>query len=242
MGYKRRRKTDIPSSSGNIAQMMNLSLFIMLLAFFIVLNAISSYKEEKSDQVIRSLELAFSADPRVDDQHPSVRPAPEKSEHTGHVFDRLESLFEAEISSYRVKINKSSGVMTMEVPLDYFVRVMAAIGQEDLAKMPTRRTARGNIFLPTLVSLLQTENNGVPTRMEIIMHVKRNPAQVQNQNPQKLSSVMKRLSGFTKRLEALGFPQKLFNIGVRKGDVDFVTLVFRRYEPLSFVKEEGAGR
>jgi len=241
MAYNRRRRKDDSqeSSTGNTAQLMNLSLFIMLLAFFIVLNSISVYEEEKQNAAIKSVDAAFSKDALDLDESPSLSEAVEKSVHEGHVFDRLDALFDSQISTYEEKINKANGVMTVEVPLDDFARTMNAIGQKDLTKIPSKRIAvRGKYFLPTLVSVLQTEQDGVPTRMEIVMHVSKNPAYLQNQNPEQMSAVMKRVAGFSVRLEEVGFPQKLVNIGVRKGDPEFVTLTFHRHNGFSFSKKE----
>lgn len=50
---------DVSSSMGG-STLLSLSLFIILLAFFIVLNAISSYEEEKVEGVFDSIDLAFA--------------------------------------------------------------------------------------------------------------------------------------------------------------------------------------
>ena len=240
MAYRRRRKEDSQeNSTGNTAQLMNLSLFIMLLAFFIVLNSISVYEEKKQTAAIKSVEAAFSKNALDLDESPSLTKAVEKSVHEGHVFDRLDALFSSQISTYEIKENKASGIMTVEVPLKDFARAMDTLNQKDLTKLPSKRVAvKGKYFLPTLVSVLQTEQDGVPTRMEMIMHLAKNPAHLQNQQPESVSTVMRRVSRFSERLEEVGFPQRLLNIGVKKGNPKFITLTFYRHNEFSVTKKD----
>ncbi len=212
---------------------MNLSLFIMLLAFFIVLNSLSSYEEAKTALVQRSVELAFSSSAQREDYSPSVTPDPVKSVKEGDAFERLEVLFQSEIVSFELTKSKSQGIMMIEVPYDKFSEAMLAVNQQDLTKTPSRLEARGNFFLPTLVSLLKTEIEGAATRMEIYLHTAENPAKVQNQAPRELKEVINDLGVFSARLNKQGIPQKLLNIGIAKGDPEFVNLVFRRYVPFS---------
>ena len=235
---KRRRRNESRTSSSNAGQTMNLSLFIMLLAFFIVLNTLSSYEELKTEQVRRSVELAFSKDPDVKEYLPSVKKDPLQALKEGHTFDRIDALFEAEIASFESVKSKSRGIMTVRVPFDTFSQAVFKVGQENVLQYPSRKAVRGNFFLPTLVSLLRTDIDGAPTRMEILLNVKENPAELQNQKPVQLEEIIQTGGSLTQHLEEKGVPQKLLNIGVAKGNPKFVDLVFRKYIPFSLTKEE----
>jgi flagellar motor protein MotB len=238
MSYRRRRKEDkTDNSAGNVAQLITLSLFIMLLAFFIVLNSISTYEDEKKSAAIKSVDEAFSKHALDLDESPSLNPAIEKSVHEGHVFDRLDALFDSQISTYEIKANKATGVMSVDIPLEEFARTMSIIGQKDLTKIPSKRViVKGKYFLPTLVSVLRSEQEGVSTRMEIIMHVDKNPVYLEGKTSEKLEVAMNSVAGFSERLEEIGFPQKLLNIGLKKGDSKSLTLTFRRHNEFSFTK------
>ena len=230
--YKRRKKNNTapPSHAG---QMMNLSLFIMLLAFFIVLNSLSSYESFKADKVKRSIERVFAQNPQQEDRAPSVTPDPVKSVSEGDSFDRIEALFQAQLTSFEVTKSKSSGLMMVTLPYDDFSKAVMAAGQKDLTQALSRREARDNFFLPTLVSLLKLNNEGAQTHMEIVMHVVGNPARMQNQEPRSLEKVMARVGTFSSRLEAQEIPQKLLNIGISNGDPKVIALVFRKHIPFS---------
>lgn len=237
--FKRRRRIETGSSSSNTGQMMNLSLFIMLLAFFIVLNTLSSYEEIKTEQVKRSIELAFSKDPDVKEIKSSATPDPAQAMRQGHTFDRLDALFNAQISSFEAVQSKSQGVMMVQVPYDEFEQAILAVGQKDLLQYPSRKAIRGNFFLPTLSSILRTNIDGAPTRMEILLNVRGNPAKIQNIKPETMDALIATASTFSKKLEDQGMPQKLLNAGVQKGDPKVVNLVFRKYVPFSPVKDKG---
>lgn len=237
MYRKRRRRNQALPSGINTGQMMNLALFIMLLAFFIVLNSISSYEEIKSEKVRRSVELAFSNDKKKEEDLPSTTPDLAQGLKEGHTFDRLEALFTAQIASFEVTSSKSTGVMMVRLPYAEFDKAIMALGQKNLLDYPSRRDVRGNFFLPTLTSLLRTDIDGAPTRMEIMLHTESNPAQLQNQAPRDLNALILQAGQFSQKLEAQGVPQKLVNIGVSKGNPDFVDLVFRKYVAFSPVVE-----
>lgn len=236
MRYRRRRRIQIQTSSANAAQMMSLSLFIMLLAFFIVLNAISTFEKNKSEQVQQSLVQVFSSDVQQQDVKPSLVEDIAQSVKEGHVFDRLDALFQTQLISFEKTQSKSRGVMSVKMPYTEFTKAMKAVDQKDLTKMPTRLEGHRNYFLPTLVSLMQTDIGGAPTRMEIYFHVRGNPAEMQNKNPTALKKVIEDVGQYSALLQGARMPQKLLNIGVSKGDPDEVTLVFRKYKPFSPVK------
>lgn len=220
---------------------MNLSLFIMLLAFFIVLNSLSAYEEKKIGDVVQSVEIAFAKDAQKQDIAPSVTESPVKSVNEGSTFERIDALFEAQISSYKKKVDSARGIMTISLPLDKFSRAIMAAGQRDLTKMHATRDPRGNFMIPTLVSILKSDEKGAVYRMNILLHTPDNPPHYQNQNPTEMGMLMGRASGFAEKLEKSGFPQKLLNVGIKKGKPDMVELNFEPHIPFSPVdKEEGA--
>jgi flagellar motor protein MotB len=236
--YRRRRRNTVNAGGSDTAQMMNLALFIMLLAFFIVLNTLSSYEEVKTAQVKRSIALSFSKKPQVEEIKSSTAPDPVQSMREGHTFDRLDALFNAQIASFEAVQSKSRGIMMVQVPYDDFVNAIMAVGLKNILQYPSRRDIRGNFFLPTLASILRTNIDGAPTRMEILLNTKSNPAKLQNQTPKEMSKKISAVGQLSQRLEKQGMPQKLLNIGVAKGDPKMVQLVFRKYIPFSPVDIE----
>ncbi len=236
---RRRNQSSPASNNANVQQMMTLSLFIMLLAFFIVLNAISSYEEIKTEQVRRSVLMTFAKDITLETPEASTQADDAQAMKEGHAFDRLEALFTAQIAGFEAVQSKSRGVMMVRVPYADFKESVMALGQKDLTQYPSRRAIRDNFFLPTLVSILRSDLDGAPTRIEILLGTKSNPAQTQNQNPKRIKEIIDDAGTLSQTLEQQGMPQRLLNIGIEKGDPDFVNLVFRKYVPFSLIEEKG---
>lgn len=204
----------------------------MLLAFFIVLNAISSFVEEKSSPVVQSVQTTFSTQPIQPDIAPSVTPEEAtQSIHEGATIERIDALFKSQITAYDAVKNEGNGTMEVTLPIDVFANSVMAIGQEDMTKASPDVAVKGKkFFLPTLASIMKSDKQGVPYRMDILLHVADNPAQMQNIDPKTLAQTMARGSQLTAQLDKNGVPQRLLSIGVEKGDANIVRLLFRPHE------------
>ena len=213
---------------------MNLSLFIMLLAFFIVLNSMSSYEEIKTESVKRSIKVTFTNE--QPEEKPAVKKDPTLSMREGHTFDRLDALFQAQIVSFEVQKSKSTGRMMIRVEKERFFNAMLKAGQFDLYRYPSRRDVKGNFFLPTLVSMIRSNIDGAPTRLDIIMHNDQDPAHLKNHAPQILRQKIENIGEVARKLDDRGLPQKLLTIGVEKGDPQYIDLIFTKYQPFSPVE------
>jgi len=241
MAFRRRRRIrQQGGTSSNASQMMNLSLFIMLLAFFIVLNSLSSYEEIKSEKVKRSIKITFSNE--AQEEMGSVTQSEIESFSEGHTFDRLDALFKAQIVTFEAQKSKSTGRMNIQLPYDKFMQAIKASGQFDATRYPSRRETRDNFFLPTLASIMRANIDGSPTRMEITFHLSGNPAALQNEKPQELRDQIDIIGEVARILINQKLPEKLINISFEKGDPDIVDLSFIKYVPFSPIvggEEEG---
>ncbi len=219
--------------------LMNLSLFIMLLAFFIVLNAISSFIVEKTYPIVQSVQLTFSTQALRPDILPSVAPDVRESIRDGTTVERLDALFKSQITAYDAVKDADTGQMETTLPLDVFSTSVMAIGQEDLMTASPDVQVKGKkFFLPTLASILKSDAQGVPYRMDMILHAEDNPAHLQNQDPKTLAQVTERASQLAAQLEKAGVPQKMMSVGVAKGDPDTIRIIFRPHKPFSPVDPE----
>ena len=229
---RRRRKINSPAGNADAAQMMNLALFIMLLAFFIVLNAISSFEEVKTQPIVKNLQETFSTDVRFEEESPSIVEDPVESIHDGDTIERIESLFQAQISGFKATKSEARGMMFIDVPLSDFSTAVMAIEQEDLSvRRIAPSQADGAFFLPTLISILKSDEQGRTYRMDMIYYLEGNPAALQNENPQAVNAVVRRAGQLTRKLEEAGLSQRLMSFSLQKGDPDTITLVFAPHTP-----------
>lgn len=210
----------------------------MMLAFFIVLNAISSYDEQKSQPVMESVQTTFSTQAIRPDIAPSVVTEETQSIHDGETVERIDALFKSQITSYDTVKDSGRGTMEVTLPVDVFTTSVMAIGQEDLLKASPDVDVKGKkFFLPTLVSLLKSDQQGVAYRMDMLLHVNGNPAHLQNQDPQSLDEAMTLGAQLTAKLEKEGLPQRLLSIGIEDGDTKTVRILFRPHEPFTPLEE-----
>ncbi len=229
---KRRRRKLPYSGNPDAPQMMNLALFIMLLAFFLVLNAISTFEAQRVSPIVQNLNLTFSTDVRFEDVRPSVQETPVQSVHDGDMIERLEALFQSQITDFKPRKNAARGILSVDVPLAAFSTAVMAVGQEDLSiNRISPQNAKGTFFLPTLISVLKSDEQGRTYRIDMLYHVNGNPAELQNESPKVIADLSTRASGLTQKLEEAGMPQRLMTYGFQDGDEGMLTLVFSPHFP-----------
>ncbi len=218
-------------------QYLSLALFIMLLSFFIILNSMASYDEDKAIPVMNSISQAFSTK-QIETNIANSTISEEKiANKTGSSIDRMKALFHAHISGFKSQENRFGNEMYATLPLREFEKAMTSINQNSGA---TFDGAAGK-FLPLLISILKSEETTMPYRMDIILNAAENPASLQNKNPETLENLIKKAALFSNILEQVGLPKKLISTGVEQGDEKYVSLAFRPYTPYSPLSDKKGG-
>ena len=237
----RRRSGSTGTAKSMSGQLLGLSLFIMMLAFFIVLNAVSSYEESKVRPIMESLGYTFasqSMDKDIDD-HPSQRENEDTSLDEGETIDRLQALFSAQIPSHEAVVSHRRGVMHVMVPYDDFETAVMAVGQRNALEQKDKNTKfLAGFFLPTLVALMKTDAVATPYRMDMLLNIEDNPAMLQNEQPKQLAKYMKNMSQIAAKIESAGLATKLISTGLQKGEPGMVELLFRPHIPFNPVEPE----
>ncbi|MCB9988746.1 MAG: hypothetical protein H6868_05340 [Rhodospirillales bacterium] len=230
---KSRRRTASTGTEGSgSSQIMGLSLFIMLLAFFIVLNAISTFEEDRVRPTMNSIERAFATKIAAEeDKKPSVVDGQNLSIQQGSTVDRLEALFAAHIPSHDAVVQNERGEMYVRVPLDEFE---AAFVQTD-----QKSTDMRGRFITTMAALMMSADQGRQYRMDMLAEVNDDPARLQNEKPQETKALMMRMAAIAGAMEEIGLPRRYISIGLRQGKAGYVEIHFRLHEPYSPVDENG---
>ncbi|MGH1375729.1 MAG: hypothetical protein ACRBCK_05195 [Alphaproteobacteria bacterium] len=209
-------------------QFLSLSLFLMLLSFFIVLNAISSFEEVKSQPVLNSLSLAFSQEAVKEDlQSPSQEVNPRAVENEGDTLDKIEGLFQGHIAGFDATKNRLGTVMHVRVPI---IEFESAIDVSELDFLSSDQQGRGS-FAQTIVTVLRSGQNNNPYRIDMLLNIPQDPATQMQRNPGEFRAELKRVSGYANILQENGLPKKTITIGLTQGDSGYIDLYFRRYEP-----------
>lgn len=213
------KKTDaggLPAS-----QLLALSLFVMLLAFFMVLNAISTFDEKKSRPIIQSIESTFGTETAKGGISPVKSPAdvPQTvAMGQGQVFAQIKELFQAEIPSFTSKIFEDNDMM--------FVRM----------KEPEFRAAMGldaqgppNDFVKRLLAITAPKNSELRYEINVLAGVGDNPAYTATKGYARLENSVRLAGQYGERLVAAGLPPHLITAGLQRGRMGFIDIYFSRY-------------
>lgn len=219
----RRRKIIQDESKTLGSQILGLTMFIMLLAFFIILNSISTFNQEKVQPLRESLQMAFTSTLTTSiDLDPSIVSTTDKETSEGKVTARLERLFSANVAGVEAQTDNGSGTILLRMKFDDFKKAVDAA---------VTGTSPKSDFMRTLVSLVRTDMSGFTYRMDVFVQVNGNPAHMQNREPQKIDAIMDDLAGIAMRLGRTGLPDKLMSFGIEDGDDGMVEILFRPHVP-----------
>lgn len=202
-------------------QFLALSMFVMLLSFFIILNALSNFEVVKSRDVLTSISVAFSKEELPDDLAANIIEDPMESYHEGNTLDKLKGLFESQIAGVETKTNRLGTIMHLRMKLEDFEKQLTSGG-----------TSFGGSLAPTLVSLLNAEDD-VAYSMDMLINLKDNPAVLQNETPQDVGKSVEKVARYALQIESAGLPKKYLSAGVNQGPQDTIDLYFKRYQPFN---------
>ncbi|MFP4097244.1 MAG: hypothetical protein ACLFP8_01400 [Alphaproteobacteria bacterium] len=221
-------------------QFLSLSLFLMLLSFFIVLNSMSVFEEKKAvPAVLNSLNLAFTGRARTILQSygnlgPSAIPTQGRgAQGEGDTLETLEGLFNAHLAGFQAKKNRLGTVMHVNLPIDSFERVVKISS----ITAPQGGDATPLNFSQTMVTLLRSAQAGNPYRLDIVYNLENDPIILMRGAPDAFKKALVRVSALTEILESKGLPKKMVSAGLMKGKAGYVDLYFYRYKPLAVPDE-----
>jgi len=202
--------TEERQNSSNVA--LFLSLFLLVLAFFILLVAISTVEDVKSGAVMDSLSSTFSKT-RLDVTDPTDYSAMDGDLLPGHQFqEQITTLFATTLQVAKVEIVRPGRFMQVSVPTE------TMFANDDVRLRP--------VVIPLfdrIVATLSGQSPGVHFEMEFVVGV--NYTQ-DGELPIDQSLAMLRASGVVEELTARGVPPNAISIGLREGGLDTVTINF----------------
>jgi hypothetical protein len=215
---------------------LSLSLFIILLCFFLVLNSLSTFEPVKAQSAMNSLQSALTGSSPSDEGMPSLHFTPTENSPKGDALDQLKGLFSAQIKTFKASTNRMGTEMMVRLPVSEFEKSLQSAAAAGIS--PENAFERkGGAFLPTLVSLMETAQSTVPYRMDILLNIPGDPADLGASG----KDLVLKASGYSDTLERAGLPRKLISAGLAQavsenafegeGDL-YIELYFRRYVPV----------
>lgn len=234
------KETENVNSDGKVGQLLNLSLFIMLLAFFIVLNSLSTFDEQKSRPVMESLESTFTSRVQRFDEAPSTTESPEQSQGEGRSIDRIEALFKAQIPGLDYEKDDKNGTMTVHMSFDDLMTEILKIKGTNLQTESVAQISYDTLFLSMLIAVLKTEETGHLYEMDMVLELEDDPSLLRNKDPQALKESVSDIGFVARVLEKENMPKSLMSVGLKKGKPGMVNLLFRPFETFDLEDDRGA--
>ncbi len=196
------------------ALLSTLSLFIMLLAFFMMLNASSNFEDDRVKPVLQSLKETFTTRVFRDDIGPSLSPNPELSSGEGHeAYESLSSYFRTSFPGFSPQMIPTRGVLYLELPTDVFEKKF--FGSDKALQK-------------TLIEKMWAYQQ---LQMEIWINMEQDPGVSSGAARDELRTRINKLSDWAAELEKQGLQKGTLTIGLQKGDPKKVTVLFHNYKP-----------
>ncbi len=220
--FFRRRKQSLQDESSVISKMLGLSLFVMLLAFFIVLNSITSFENKRIDPILQSLRDAFGVHISRINEKPSDSSDALSANGAGDTITQIMALLRAQIPSVDMKQSVSAGSLRARVLRSDLENSVVNLKQEKLSAASTTDRSEGSL-LPILAALLQSDKGVNILHLDIVLN-----------GSSGTDTDMAFLEKIAILLERAGVPKQRFSIAyISVGPVDTLDLVFLPYQPFS---------
>ena len=186
-----------------------LSLFLLLLAFFIFINSVSTYKEKKTTDVVESIRASFPA--VVSSKQLFQLRSLKKSVVSPTVFNELDELFQHLFRDRKLKISFDNKIAQIDIPVNLIFEKATAVRLDKLETLLVR-----------LAAIIVRAENDYPLGTEIVFGYEGTlEEKFENQLTQERCSVIMSI------LLEKTVPKGSVAVGLETGNPDFLRFKFR---------------
>ena len=186
-----------------------LSLFLLLLAFFIFINSVSTYKEKKTTDVVESIRASFPA--VVSSKQFFQLRSLKKSVVSPTVFNELDELFQHLFRDRKLKISFDNKIAQIDIPVNLIFEKATAVRLDKLETLLVR-----------LAAIIVRAENEYPLGTEIVFGYEGTlEEKFENQLTQERCSVIMSI------LLEKTVPKGSVAVGLETGNPDFLRFKFR---------------
>lgn len=186
-----------------------LSLFLLLLAFFIFINSVSTYKEKKTTDVVESIKASFPA--VVSSKQLFQLRSLKKSVVSPTVFNELDELFQHLFRDRKLKISFDNKIAQIDIPVNLIFEKATAVRLDKLETLLVR-----------LAAIIVRAENEYPLGTEIVFGYEGTlEEKFENQLTQERCSVIMSI------LLEKTVPKGSVAVGLETGNPDFLRFKFR---------------
>jgi hypothetical protein len=207
------KKIDPPETSRQSSVVMTLSLFIMLLSFFLIMNANVDFSEARVQSVLRSIEDTFTTRVFRDGQGPSTRADAEHALGEGQALESMDAYFRSTFPGFEPQMIPSRGIMSVTIEQAKFEQIMFG-----------ERKSYQKVLIEKMWSYDMLQ-------MEIWLNIQEDPGVASGRDAKSVSDMIRTTASWATNMEVAGLDKGRLTIGIKQGKPGFVTVLFRNYKP-----------
>lgn len=209
-----------PTGRSDIVQYMSLSLMILLLAFFIVLNAISSFQADKISPRLESIDRKFATKAKGGESFPARVAAPASKEGAGEVFDLIEETLKSQGIPFEAQRLSGNSALFVRLPEERFMYLTGTAAND-------RQKTEKNIFLGKLVMLTMPASATAPRhRIRVMIATGDSPARLAKDDATRFAARVALADRIASRLMFNGLDPATLSLGLAPGRAGFIDLYF----------------
>ncbi len=191
-----------------------LSLKLLLLAFFILLTSLAEFQEDRTRQVLDSVNEAFNGQVPADRSYNLSSSALANLEQIEAVFGEVGDLFQSSLPAVKVDSSADRSLVSFTLP----AATLFAPGSTRL------RPGRWLLLRRLAESLTQRGRSGLPYQLSVVHGVPRDALGRGRPGP---TLEFERLESLANTLAARGLPARRFSVGVEPGAPERVRFVLQ---------------
>jgi hypothetical protein len=196
-----------------------LSLKLLLLGFFILLNALSQFEDQRARQVLESVNEAFNGRVQASERHAPVASGLGALEQTRAMIRTVDRLFRSLIPAVRSEVSASGGHLLLELPAETLFQP-AGVPLQPGRDLLLRRFA---------MALADEGRIGLDYEVELLHGVPDGALATRSAAPSGGLEV-RRLGALARQLVRLGVPAKKLSVALLPGRPGKVQLVVQAYD------------
>lgn len=200
----------VEERGGESTSWLFLSFYLLLFAFFMVLNSFSSFESGKRDAVISSVLDAFAQVESPGDQR-DVGGIIGSESQSRQFQDSVTAIFETAIPLDSVRVVVPGSRLDVDVPSAVFFDQDSVTVRDPFPMMDR------------IIATVSSPPEGVTYELAVIAYI---PVDDETPLPTTMTSQVARVGNIARALNAKGMPPQATTIGLERGDDSLITLVF----------------
>lgn len=214
---------DKPSNAVSASQFLFLSLFLILLAFFIAMTAGATFDDDRTNPILENLHKVFPVKELRNENLPTLIEGVRYGSNLGQALDTAEHIFTADSFPFSVKIQRQTGALSVELPIKDLKDLLDI--EQSGHSILTQTQKQG--FFANLATLTQPGN---PSRrifkMGINIFSQHHPSRMAGNNRSALNNLILEAERYALNFERKGISSTQMYTVIQKGNTETVRLIF----------------